>query len=130
MTVAFIGSAAAVLNYRPTNTPISSVTGIYVAGPLDQINTWVAQWGLALQALGGTILAICAVLVGIKLGAKSVTSNGTSSGHREAVGAIFGLAIAGILIGAALLIVPMLIGVGSNSGPTPAPAPAPATAPA
>src|SRR5664279_5689290 len=118
MTVAFIGSAAAVLNYRPTNTPISSVTGIYVAGPLDQINTWVAQWGLALQALGGTILAICAVLVGIKLGAKSVTSNGTSSGHREAVGAIFGLAIAGILIGAALLIVPMLIGVGSNSGPT------------
>jgi hypothetical protein len=130
MTVAFIGSAAAVLNSRPTNTPISSVTGIYVAGPLDQINTWVAQWGLALQALGGTILAICAVLVGIKLGAKSVTSNGTSSGHREAVGAIFGLAIAGILIGAALLIVPMLIGVGSNSGPTPAPAPAPATAPA
>ena len=48
------------------------------------------------------------VLVGIKLGAKSVASNGANTGQREAVGAIFGLLIAGVLIGAALIIVPML----------------------
>ena len=103
-----------------------SATTTYLAGPLDQVNTWVTQWGTSLQILGGTILAICMVLVGIKMGAKSVASNGASTGHREAVGAIFGLAIAGVLIGAALIIVPLFVGVGSNSGTTPAPAPPPA----
>jgi hypothetical protein len=98
----------------------------YTAAPLDQVNAWVAQWGTSLQVLGGTILAICMVLVGIKLGAKSVASNGASTGHREAVGAIFGLVIAGVLIGAALIIVPLFVGVGSNSGTTPPAAPAPA----
>jgi len=115
-----------------TNAPTSAATGTapantgYLAGPLDQINAWVAQWGTSLQILGGTILAICMVLVGIKLGAKSVASGGSgaNTGHREAFGAIFGLAIAGILIGAALIVVPLLIGIGSNSGTTPAPAPA------
>ena len=101
----------------------SSATTTYLAGPLDQVNAWVSQWGTSLQILGGTILAICMVLVGIKLGAKSVASNGASTGHREAVGAIFGLVIAGVLIGAALIIVPLFVGVGSNSGTTPAPAP-------
>ncbi len=98
----------------------------YLAAPLDQVNTWVAQWGTSLQVLGGTILAICMVLVGIKLGAKSVASQGASTGHREAIGSIFGLLIAGVLIGAALIIVPLFVGVGKNSGPTPAPAPPPA----
>ena len=114
-----------------TNAPTSaagaaSANAVYLAGPLDQINAWVAQWGTSLQILGGTILAICMVLVGIKLGAKSVASGGSgaNTGHREAFGAIFGLAIAGILIGAALIVVPLLIGIGSNSGTTPAPAPA------
>ena len=110
-----------------TNAPASAATGaasantVYLAGPLDQINAWVAQWGTSLQILGGTILAICMVLVGIKLGAKSVASGGSgaNTGHREAFGAI-----AGVLIGAALIVVPLLIGVGSNSGTTPAPAPA------
>jgi len=101
-----------------------SATTTYLAGPLDQVNAWVSQWGTSLQILGGTILAICMVLVGIKLGAKSVASNGASTGHREAVGAIFGLLIAGVLIGAALIVVPLFVGVGSNSGTTPAPAPA------
>ena len=100
----------------------------YTAAPLDQVNAWVSQWGTSLQVLGGTILAICMVLVGIKLGAKSVASNGASTGHREAVGAIFGLLIAGVLVGAALIIVPLFVGVGSNSGITPAPAPAAPTA--
>ena len=86
---------------------------------MDQVNAWVAQWGTSLQILGGTILAICMVLVGIKLGAKSVASNGASTGHREAIGAIFGLVIAGVLIGAALIVVPLFVGVGSNSGTTP-----------
>lgn len=116
-----------------TTAPVAAPTGLasanttYLAGPLDQVNTWVSQWGTSLQILGGTILAICMVLVGIKLGAKSVASSGASTGHREAVGAIFGLAIAGVLIGAALIVVPILIGIGSNSGTTPAPAPAAAT---
>jgi len=36
--------------------------------------------------------------------------------------AIFGLVIAGILIGAALILVPMLIGIGAHSGTAPPPA--------
>ena len=104
----------------------SSASTTYLAGPLDQVNAWVAQWGTSLQILGASVLAICVVLVGIKLGAKSVASNGASTGHREAVGAIFGLVIAGVLIGAALIIVPLFVGVGSNSGTTPPAAPAPA----
>ena len=106
----------------------SSANTTYLAGPLDQVNIWVTQWGTSLQVLGGTVLAICMVLVGIKLGAKSVAGQGASTGHREAIGAIFGLAIAGVLIGAALIIVPLFVGVGSNSGTTPAPAPAAPTA--
>src|SRR5450755_1625187 len=98
----------------------------YLAAPLDQVNTWVSQWGTSLQVLGGTILAICMVLVGIKLGAKSVASQGASSGHREAIGSIFGLLMAGVLIGAALIIVPIFISVGSNSGTTTPPPAAPA----
>ena len=101
----------------------SSATTTYLAGPLDQVNAWVSQWGTSLQILGASVLAICVVLVGIKLGAKSVASNGASTGHREAIGAIFDLLIAGVLIGAALIIVPLFVGVGSNSGTTPAPAP-------
>ena len=104
----------------------SSASTTYLAGPLDQVNTWVTHWGTSLQIRGGTILAICMVLVGIKMGAKSVASNGASTGHRETIGAIFGLAIAGVLIGAALIIVPLFVGVGKNSGTTPAPAPPPA----
>lgn len=100
----------------------------YTAAPLDQVNAWVSQWGSSLQILGASVLAICVVLVGIKLGAKSVASQGASTGHREAVGAIFGLVIAGVLIGAALIIVPLFVGVGSNSGTTPAPAPPAPTA--
>ena len=102
--------------------PAPASTTMYLAGPLDQVNAWVAQWGTSLQILGGTILAICMVLVGIKLGAKTVASNGSSTGHREAVGSIFGLLIAGVLIGAALIVVPLFIGVGSGSGAAPAPA--------
>jgi len=82
-----------------TNAPTSAAKGaapantVFLAGPLDQINAWVAQWGTSLQILGGTILAICMVLVGIKLGAKSVASGGSgaNTGHRESFGAIFGL---------------------------------------
>ena len=103
----------------------SSATTTYLAGPLDQVNAWVAQWGTSLQILGASVLAICVVLVGIKLGAKSVASTGASTGHREAIGSIVGLVIAGVLIGAALIIVPIFIGVGSNSGTAPPP-PAPA----
>jgi hypothetical protein len=123
-------TAVAALIARPVggSTSASSASTVYLAGPLDQVNTWVSQWGTSLQILGGTILAICMVLVGIKLGAKSVASNGASTGHREAVGAIFGLAIAGILIGAALIVVPLLIGVGSSSGTTPPPATGPPAA--
>jgi len=109
-------------------TGVVSASTTYLAGPLDQVNAWVTQWGTSLQLLGGTVLAICMVLVGIKLGAKSVASSGANTGHREAVGAIFGLAIAGVLIGAALIIVPLFVGVGSNSGTTPAPAAPAATA--
>ena len=116
----FITAESAALTVR------LSVNTTDTAAPLDQVNAWVSQWGTSLQVLGGTILAICMVLVGIKLGAKSVASNGASTGHREAVGAIFGLVIAGVLIGAALIIVPLFVGVGSNSGTTPPAAPAPA----
>ena len=109
-------------------TGVVSASTTYLAGPLDQVNAWVTQWGTSLQLLGGTVLAICMVLVGIKLGAKSVASSGANTGHREAVGAIFGLLIAGVLIGAALIIVPLFVGVGANSGTTPAPAAPAATA--
>ena len=110
-------------------TGVVSASTTYLAGPLDQVNAWVTQWGTSLQLLGGTVLAICMVLVGIKLGAKSVASSGANTGHREAVGAIFGLAIAGVLIGAALIIVPLFVGVGANSGTTtPVPAAPAATA--
>ena|ERR1700712_481547 len=95
----------------------------YLAGPLDQVNTWVSQWGTALQVLGIAILGICMVLVGIKLGTKAVVSSGgANTGNREAVGAIFTLLVAGILVGAALIIVPIFVSVGTNSGTTPAPA--------
>jgi hypothetical protein len=117
MTIFTSDSAETVLTGR------ASAGTTHLAGPLDQVNAWVSQWGTSLQVLGGIVLAICMVLVGIKLGAKSVVGSGGSTGHREAIGAIFGLVIAGILIGAALIVVPMLVGIGSNSGTTtPAPA--------
>jgi hypothetical protein len=122
MTVTMTTAAAALIHRPAVSLTVSAGTS-YPAAPLDQVNAWVAQWGTSLQILGGTILAICMVLVGIKLGAKSVAgSNGANSGHREAFGAIFGLVIAGILIGAALILVPMLIGIGAHSGTAPPPA--------
>jgi len=101
--------------------PAARVTAVNLAGPLDQINTWLGQWGSSFQIVGATVLGICAIFVGIKLGAKSVVSNGPNSGTRESLGSLFQLAIAGIIIGAALLLVPMLINIGKGSG-TPAPA--------
>ena len=62
-------------------TGVVSASTTYLAGPLDQVNAWVTQWGTSLQLLGGTVLAICMVLVGIKLGAKSVASSGANTGH-------------------------------------------------
>lgn len=88
-----------------------------LAGPLDGVTTWVSQWGTGLQLLGGAVLAVCIVIVGIKLGAKAtVSSSGGGSGHRDALGAIFGLAVAGVLIGAGLILAPIFIGVGSATG--------------
>lgn len=107
----------------------ASTQVVQLAGPLDQITEWVTEWGTALKLLGGAVLVICMVLVGIKLGAKSVTNGGAgaNTGQREALGAIFGLLIAGVLIGGALIIVPLFIGVGENSGATLEPPPAPVT---
>ena len=120
MTITVTAAAAEALHFRAADS-----TTTFLAGPLDGVNAWMGQWGTALQVLGGTVLAICMVLVGIKLGAKTVAggNSGAGGGHREAVGSIFGLAIAGVLIGAALIIVPILVGIGANSGTTPPAAP-------
>lgn len=93
-----------------------------LAGPLDQVNAWVAQWGSAAQILGGTILGICMVVVGIQIGAKAMASDNASSGTRQGISKLTVLALSGIVIGSALLVVPMLINIGKNSGTTPAPA--------
>src|SRR6476659_7918172 len=102
-------------------------TAANLAGPLDQVNTWVGQWGTGAQILGATILGICAIIVGIQIGTKSVASEGSSgTGTRQSISKLFQIALAGVVIGAALLLVPMLVNIGKGSG-TPAPAePAPA----
>lgn len=108
----------------------TSAGALVLAGPLDQINTWVGQWGTGAQILGGTILGICAVIVGIQIGTKSVVSEGGSgSGTRQSISKLFQIALAGVVVGAALLLVPMLVNIGKGSG-TPAPAEPAATAPA
>ena len=109
---------------------LSSVrpVALNLAGPLDQVNTWVSQWGTGAQILGGTILGICAIIVGIQIGTKSVVSEGSSgTGTRQSISKLFQIALAGVVIGAALLLVPMLVNIGKGSG-TPAPA-EPAAAP-
>lgn len=109
-------------------TPTTDVPEpIYTAAALDEVNAWVAQWGTELQILGIAFLGLCAVALGMKQGAKSVVSGGAGGGQRETVGAVFGLVIAGVLIGAALILVPIFVRAGENSGTT-TPAPAPAAA--
>lgn len=107
-------------------------TGVNLAGPLDQINTWVSQWGTGAQILGATILGICAIIVGIQIGTKSVVSEGSSgTGTRQSISKLFQIALAGVVIGAALLLVPMIVNIGKGSGtPTPAEPVAATTAPA
>ena len=114
-----------------SGTSTSAAAAVILAGPLDQINTWVGQWGTGAQILGGTILGICAIIVGIQIGTKSVVNEGGSgTGTRQSISKLFQIALAGVVIGAALLLVPMLVNIGKGSG-TPAPAePTAATAPA
>ena len=99
---------------------------VNLAGPLDQVNTWVSQWGTGAQILGGTILGICAIVVGIQIGTKAV-ANDNASGTRQGISKLTQVILAGIVIGAALLLVPMIVNIGKGSG-TPAPA-EPAAAP-
>lgn len=102
------GATVARLNTTTTTT--------YVAAPLDGINTWLTQWGTSLQGLGAIVLVICVVVVGIKLGARSAVSSGGGSGMRETMGSVFGLVLAGLLIGGALILGPIFIGVGQATG--------------
>src|SRR5664279_2899309 len=62
MTVTMTTAAAALIHRPAVSLTVSAGTS-YPAAPLDQVNAWVAQWGTSLQILGGTILAICMVLV-------------------------------------------------------------------
>jgi len=63
-----------------------SVTTAYLAGPLDQVNAWSRSGAPRCKSWAGRSRDFGMVLVGIKLGAKSVASNGAGTGHREAVG--------------------------------------------
>lgn len=95
---------------------LNTTTTTYVAAPLDGINTWLTQWGTSLQGLGAIVLVICVVVVGIKLGARSAVSSGGGSGMRETMGSVFGLVLAGLLIGGALILGPIFVGVGKATG--------------
>lgn len=102
---------------------------LYRADVLDPIRTWITPWVPALQALGAVFIAGCLVIIGMRAGAASAASNhsggsGGSSGLRNTLGSVGLLAIAGILIGAALILAPLFINIGSGSNTTPAPAPA------
>jgi len=112
--------------------PIAAVApAATLAGPLDEFNTWLDQWGTALQAVGVTILGICAVVVGIQICTKALASDNAQAGTRQSISKLFVIALGGIVIGAALVLVPMVVNIGKKSGTTTAPADPPAaTAPA
>ena len=105
---------------------------LYRADVLDPIRNWITPWVPALQVIGGVFIAGCLVVIGMRAGAASAASShgsGTgSSGLRNTLGSVGLLAIAGIIIGAALILAPLFITIGSGSNTTPAPAPAAAEA--
>lgn len=90
---------------------------------LTGITDWISQWGPQLQILGGIILGLAAIVLGTRSGAKSAVSGGSGgSNTRETFSSLLGLLIGALIVGAALIVVPMLIEAGSSSGNVPPPA--------
>lgn len=82
------------------------------AADLSGITNLIHEYAIQIQVLGGAFLVIAIILVGIKLGAKSVGSG--QNGIRETFGSVLTIVVAAVLIGGALIFAPLLIGVGGG----------------
>lgn len=112
------------LPLRTTAADLLDSHTIVVAGPLDPVLNWMQQWQSQFQLGGIIILACAAVFLGVKTGTKSAVSN-NNNGMRDTVSSATGVVIGAVIVGAALILIPLLAQVGKDSGTTPAPTPAP-----
>lgn len=84
--------------------------------PLDQVKTFLEPWATGLIAVGVVFLGACGTVIGMKIGARAASAKRGEGGQRESLGAVAGLALAGVVIGAAVIVVGLAVKVGQNAG--------------
>ena len=88
-----------------------------LAGPLDPVINFVKPWSTGLLVLGAIILGLCMVWVAMKMGARAAASKKNEGGGiRDSIGMAAGVGLAGVVLGAALIIVALAVKFGQGVG--------------
>lgn len=101
-----------VVTQPPNHTDVS-----YLAGPLDPVINFIKPWSTGLLVLGAIILGLCMVWVAIKMGARAAASKKNEGGAiRDSIGMAVGVGVAGVVLGAALIVVALAVKFGQGVG--------------
>ena len=84
--------------------------------PLDPVLKFLEPWSNGLLAVGVIFLGGCGTFIGMKIGVRSAAAKRGESGHRESLGAVFGLALAGLVMGGAAIVVALAVKLGQGAG--------------
>lgn len=99
----------------PAHTRPSTVTVTNLAGdPLGVAETFLKPYTTGMIVVGAVFLGICMMVVAVKMGARSAAAKKNDGGHiREGLGMVAGVAIAGTVLGAGLVIVALAVKIGA-----------------
>lgn len=71
------------------------------------ISTLIEDYATEIQILGGILLVMAMLVIGIRIGFSSASSN---QGVRQGIGALGGVALGAVIVGLAFVVTPLLTG--------------------
>lgn len=78
-------------------------------GPdFDGVSSLIKEYATEIQILGGILIVMAMLIIGIRVGFSSATSN---QGVRAAIGSFGGLVLGAVIIGLAFVVAPLFTGV-------------------
>ena len=104
----------------PMTTKARTVTVTNLASdPLAQATAFLKPYSTSMLIVGAVFLGICMIVVAMKMGARSAAAKKGDGGHiREGLGMVAGVAIAGCVLGAGVVIVAVAVKIGGAASAT------------
>ncbi len=99
----------------PDRTKATNVTVTKLAAdPFTAAETFLKPYSTGLLVFGAIFLGLCMIVVAMKMGARSASSKkGDGGAIRESIGMVAGVGIAGVVLGAAVVVVALAVKIGA-----------------